>query len=154
MDQKRYNTKVLTTFFRDYIIAENLSKSTVLNYTSDLEHFMGWVGLKIGSVAVISNKDKYLLENLFQLISEYKKYLLYQNTTISTFLRRMSSLRKFSQICKELRLIDKGIYERILVLTQEKKPNLRSWTELISSFKKENPNTFDKESLFDIANTS
>lgn len=153
---KHYNNDLLTTFFRDYMLAENMSRSTVRNYISDFDHFMAWVSFNLSITNSSEIIDlKYISTKLLDIISLYTLYLEKGNNPLSTFLRKLYCLRKFGQFCLEMKVIDKLTYEHLLEITKVKVSSNKSWSQILSSFEKEvSSNKYTKEILYELKNSN
>lgn len=106
----KYNLYNLEASFRNFLVAENVSSSTLKNYLSDFRYFCGWyespkkiegdkdvTNLNLASLADLVRE----LPNLVRIdvISEYKKYLQENKLPFKTVNRRLSTLRKFCSFC-------------------------------------------------------
>lgn len=100
-----YNLYNLEPNFKKFLIAENVSRSTLKNYLSDFRHFAGWLcnnksfkSLSLSSSPLSSPAD--LLKHIdFSFIESYKLYLIKANIPIKTINRRLSALRRFFKYC-------------------------------------------------------
>lgn len=79
-----YNPKEIEAIFRKRLVAENKSKITIKNYTSDIRHFLGWLSYDFKRF----NKHG---------VIAYKKYLIESKLPSRTINRRLSAIRKFSR---------------------------------------------------------
>lgn len=135
MATKHYNTYPITTFFRDYLLAGNVSRVTTSNYMSDFNHFMGWVSLNL-NLKVSGNRldNEYVAAHIICMVTGYKAYLVTKTSNVSTFTRKMYSLRKFCQACRETELISEGMYQELVVLTRKSLYQELSWADIEIEF--------------------
>ncbi|HJX45979.1 MAG TPA: site-specific integrase, partial [Patescibacteria group bacterium] len=92
----------ITEKFNAYLQGLNLSKKTLINYLSDLNHFKVWLIAKIlnlgSSAENLTECVPFINKNL---ADEYKTYLINQNTPEKTINRRLSTLRRFDKFLLE-----------------------------------------------------
>lgn len=106
-----YNLYNLEPNFKNYLIAENVSTSTLKNYLSDFRHFAGWLSnnksFKSSSLSnsSLSSPTDVLKLIDFSFIECYKLYLIKANIPIKTINRRLSTLRRFFKYCTNQNLI-------------------------------------------------
>lgn len=88
--------------FFDYLLNRGISKKSLKNYKSDLNHFLGWSYLRVqswGSYATTLDQLIPLLSN--KLAQEYKLYLSNNKIPIRTINRRLSTIRHLSRFLYE-----------------------------------------------------
>ena len=85
-----YNLYNLEPQFRSFLIAENISNLSLINYLSDFRHFAAWFEAKIN----IKPDSEYLSLLNYEAIDQYKTYLFESNIPLKTINRRLSTLRK------------------------------------------------------------
>ena len=86
-----YNLYNLEPQFRSFLVAENISNLTLINYLSDYRHFAAWFEAKINIKEGINFMD--LIS--FDTVNQYKSYLFESGIPLKTINRRLSTLRKF-----------------------------------------------------------
>jgi len=94
--------------FKIYLKINNFSPTTCRNYLSDLNHFLGWLELKIRGLNLPFPKEEKEIINFYfnrKFISEYKNFLLLNSLPLSTINRRLSTLRTFGDFCLAQNLI-------------------------------------------------
>lgn len=92
----------LPNIFKNYLVVEGYSPVTVRNYLSDLNHFLGWLELRLRSQNLPFSQDE--IENISlyfnsQKVENYKSFLLKNGLPSSTVNRRFSTLRTFARFC-------------------------------------------------------
>jgi site-specific recombinase XerD len=86
-----YNLYNLEPQFKTFLVAENISNLTLINYLSDFRHFAAWFEAKINLKTEIDFID---LIN-YDTVNQYKSYLFESSIPLKTINRRLSTLRKF-----------------------------------------------------------
>lgn len=106
-----YNLYNLEPNFKNFLIAENVSRSTLKNYLSDFRHFAGWLSnnqsyksLSLSNSSLSSPTDVLKLID-FSFIEFYKLYLINAHIPIKTINRRLSAIRCFFKYCINQNLI-------------------------------------------------
>lgn len=89
----QYNLYNFEASFRNYLLAENVSRITLKNYLSDFRYFAGWMS----SINVKYSSLEDILS--LKLLDEYKTYLIDSQAPIKTINRRLSTTRKFCSFC-------------------------------------------------------
>ena len=92
----------LPKIFKNYLVLEGYSPVTVRNYLSDLNHFLGWLELRLRSRNLPFSQDE--IENISQYfntqtVEAYKNFLFKNHLPVSTANRRLSTLRAFAKFC-------------------------------------------------------
>lgn len=82
----------IKTNFRKYLQDQQLAKSTIKNYVSDLRHFLDWLASSHQQVNI--NNFNY---NQFRA---YKNYLSQNDVGRSVVRRRLAGLKKFGEFLK------------------------------------------------------
>lgn len=88
--------------FSTYLKLQGASSVTCRNYLVDINHFLGWLELKIRGLNLPLFEDETKLISLYfteEFISEYKRFLLSNSLPFSTINRRLSALRTFGRFC-------------------------------------------------------
>ncbi len=121
--------------FLSYLAALNISPKSLKNYKSDLNHFTGWIILKVRSygayVESLSEAIPFLNKNL---IWNYKTYLLENSIPAKTVNRRLSTLRHLAKHLLASQALDFDFMEGVENTAQVKK-YLFSAHPLINGFK-------------------
>mgnify|MGYP001582817281 FL=1 len=92
----------LPKIFEIHLKTKGSSKPTVKNYLSDLNHFFGWLELKLKSRNLpFSREDQesFFLYFTEETVEDYKNFLRANQIPTSTTNRRLSTLRTFSKLC-------------------------------------------------------
>lgn len=99
-----YNPKAVTFknllhSFKEYLLAEKISKGSVRSYLSDIRHFFAWLSSFLQSHHLVDSGDLSPLDLINQVnkkvLETYKQNQLDNNVPIKTINRRFSSLRRF-----------------------------------------------------------
>lgn len=95
------NIRFSQVAFENYLEYElKVSRKTIRNYRSDLNHFLAWSTFKLQTLGKRINNTEDVLPHLsFSLLESYKHFLLTNKVPSSTVNRRLSALRNF---CKYL----------------------------------------------------
>ncbi len=105
---KGYNVAYLEALFKDYLLAENVSKITAKNYICDIRHYLHWMLFNLSNNGlfsdVIEGDDITFLDCFISLsssesIERYLEYLKNNQTPVRSINRKLSSLRKFHKFC-------------------------------------------------------
>lgn len=100
--------------FIEYLDSLGLSKKSHKNYRSDLNHFSGWVILKIRSFgSYVENLTEAVPFLSKSLILEYNNYLSENNIPVKTINRRFSTLRHFAKFLTAQNLVDENFMDGI-----------------------------------------
>lgn len=91
MDKQAYNLDNYRQEFKQYLVAEKKSVSTIRNYLSDLRYFFGWLNVNIGALRLNQIKN--------ETIEAYRKSLIEDKAPKKTINRRLSTLRLFFKFC-------------------------------------------------------
>jgi len=104
---KAYNLDNIEASFREYLSAlnNNLSSTSIKNYTSDFKHFIGWIRVNAKRTKDKDSTDPPINQ---ESLRTYLQYLNSLELPMSTLSRRLSTLRKFIQFCEHNDL-DMGI---------------------------------------------
>ena len=92
----------LPKIFEIHLKIKGASKPTVKNYLSDLNHFLGWLELKLKSRNLpFSREDQesFFLYFTEEIVEDYKNFLRANQIPTSTTNRRLSTMRTFSKLC-------------------------------------------------------
>lgn len=87
----QYNSEAL---FKKSLLAENVSKSTIKNYLSDLRHYFGWLYQSVSKNSTSENLDVIALSTV-PTVKNYIASLSTNGIPEKTINRRLSTLRKF-----------------------------------------------------------
>lgn len=133
--------------FINYLDKLGITPATHKNYRSDLNHFTGWLILKVRSFgSFIENLTEgvpFLNKNIS---AEYKNYLIENNIPVKTINRRLSTLRHFSKFTVQSNLCDSDFMEEIenvsagMVKKQSKGPVIDDFKAFLEA-EKVSPNT-------------
>lgn len=101
--------------FKTYLKLQSVSPITVRNYLADLNHFLGWLELKVRSrnLPLLDEPEFIRLYFTENFIAEYKKFLLSNSLPSSTINRRLSALRTFGKFCQVQAWIEKNPAKRV-----------------------------------------
>lgn len=120
----QYNYTTIYEKFRFFLVAENVSSSTVKNYLSDVRYFFGWYQtyyLKNFPFVSFAN-DGFILnpeyERYVNICNTYCKYL--NDGPFSTLRRRIYGLKKFVLFCMNKGLIYPNIGSKVIKLLEQK----------------------------------
>ena len=103
-----YNKYNLEASFKNYLLAENISRLSVKNYMSDLRFFLGWLHNYSKNLPIIDdlsgvNEDVRNIDTLnqvtFENVEKFKNYLKGSNVPRQSINRRISTIRKFGEFC-------------------------------------------------------
>lgn len=93
--------------FLNYLANKNLSKHSLKNYKSDLNHFASWIVLKVRSYGSLVNSLEDALPFLSrETASEYKEYLSENKIPLKTINRRLSTMRHLAEFLVKENLCD------------------------------------------------
>ena len=100
--------------FFEYLNSLGLSAKSHKNYRSDLNHFSGWVILKVRSFgSYIENLTEAVPFISKNLILEYSNYLSENNIPVKTINRRFSTLRHFAKFLESQNMVDENFMEGV-----------------------------------------
>ncbi len=102
--------------FSTYLKLQGASSVTCRNYLVDINHFLGWLELKIRGLNLPLFEDETKLISLYfteEFISEYKRFLLSNSLPFSTVNRRLSALRTFGRFCLSQAWISENPAKRV-----------------------------------------
>ena len=124
-DNSNISSKKILDQFRQYLISEKKSHSTVKNYLSDLYHYFAW----------IANQTPYNTNHLEQVLSneELQNYITYQklvHTSTSVINRRQSSIKQLTSFCFDQGFIPKNPFA---IIVTEAKISRLAWFKRFSS---------------------
>ena len=150
----------LPNSFKTYLKLQSASPVTIRNYMVDINHFLGWLELKIRSRNLSSIQETEQLIRLYfttEFIGEYKKFLLANSFPSSTINRRLSALRTFGKFCLSQAWISENPARKVINVTLRGGVNNKATGEekILNEFKKSleaqktSPNTI-KNYLSDI----
>ena len=112
--------------FKDYLVAEKISKGSVRSYLSDIRHFFNWLSSFLNENHVFptmkqSNNEAITLLNYVnpKLLATYQAYQLDNNVPIGTINRRFSSLRKFGNFCQAQNWISMNAFDSLRNISQD-----------------------------------
>ncbi len=91
-----YNFHNIEATFKTYLLAENISASTLTSYLSDYRHYAGWITSYKKNIANSFELNELLNEVNFH---EYKEYQQASGIPEKTINRRFSTLRKLCSLC-------------------------------------------------------
>jgi len=94
-NSSRYNLYNLEPEFKKFLLAENVSPSTLKNYLSDFRFFAGWITKELR----FKNYELRIELLNKEHIEAYKAYLIQNNLPLKTINRRLSTVRKFCSFC-------------------------------------------------------
>lgn len=106
--EQGYNVAYLEALFKDYLLAEKVSRITAKNYLCDIRHYLHWMLFNLSSSGifadVIEGDDITFLDCFISLssvesVERYLDYLKLNQTPIRSINRKLSSLRKFHRFC-------------------------------------------------------
>ena len=104
----------METEFNKYLYNLGISSKSHKNYRSDLNHFTGWLILKIRSfgsyIQTLTEGIPFLSHDLGQ---EYKNYMIENNMPLKTVNRRLSTLRHLSRFLVSTQVIDSDFMQGI-----------------------------------------
>lgn len=107
--------------FNNYLQNLGISAKSHKNYRSDLNHFTGWLILKVRSfgsyVETLTQSIPFLSHELGQ---EYKNYMSENAVPMKTANRRLSTLRHLSRFLVSSQVIDANFMQGIENLTEAK----------------------------------
>jgi site-specific recombinase XerD len=123
-DNSNISSKKILDQFRQHLINEKKSHSTVKNYLSDLYHYFAW----------IANQTPYNTNHLEQVLSnqELQNYITYQklvHTSTSVINRRQSSIKQLTSFCFDQGFIPKNPFA---IIVTETKLSPLSWLKRFS----------------------
>ncbi len=124
-DNSNISSKKILDQFRQHLISEKKSHSTVKNYLSDLYHYFAW----------IANQTPYNTNHLEQVLSneELQNYITYQklvHTSTSVINRRQSSIKQLTSYCFDQGFIPKNPFA---VIVTEAKISRLAWFKRFST---------------------
>jgi len=94
--------------FENYLKEEvGISKNTLRFYRSDLYHFSGWLILTTRKMGIyVESLDEAIPYLKTPLATEYKEFLIKNNTPKATINRKLSSLRHLSRFLVAANILD------------------------------------------------
>lgn len=114
-----------------------VTKKTLRNYRSDLNHFIGWATLHLKSRGEKINQEEDLIPRLSSfLIAHYKGYHLENKIPASTTNRRLSTLRNFTSFLLEERLIEENPTTLIANIKDEAKDSAIGAEKILEDFER------------------
>ena len=126
-----YPQKVsLKTLFSDHLNKRGVSRNTLKNYLSDLNHFLEW--LKRQYSAGIADADSLVLSLKSEVGSSYFGYLLEKQSSRKTTNRRLSTFRQFAQFLVNEQILDFDISRGVKNIRKSPKPR----DEILKAFRK------------------
>ncbi len=105
-----FSSKKILDQFKQHLISEKKTHSTVKNYLSDLYHYFSW----------IANHTPYNTHHLEQVLSNeqllgYVAYLKLTHTSTSVISRRQSSIKKLTHYCFQQGFIPHDPFELVAI---------------------------------------
>ena len=126
--------------FSTYLKLQGASSVTCRNYLVDINHFLGWLELKIRGLNLPLFEDETKLISLYfteEFISEYKRFLLSNSLPFSTVNRRLSTLRTFGRFCLSQAWISENPAKRVPNVTLGQTTNNKQQSEeILEEFKR------------------
>lgn len=126
--------------FSTYLKLQGVSPVTCRNYLVDINHFLGWLELKIRGLNLPLFEDETKLISLYfteEFISEYKRFLLSNSLPFSTVNRRLSTLRTFGRFCLSQAWISENPAKRVPNVTLRQTTNNKQQSEeILEEFKR------------------
>ena len=125
MQKIEQKDKIILNFL-EYLKDIKLSNKTYKNYKSDINHFTGWLTLKLRTWGITAE----MLSETVPFITsktahEYKLYLVDNNISASTVNRRLSTLRHLAKFMTEIQVLDFNFTQNVenMSLTKIEKGN-------------------------------
>jgi site-specific recombinase XerD len=134
MSNVLYYQSKLEAFFQSFLVSNNKSNKTIVNYKSDLKHFLSWLNDFFLKLEInFSGETDLLLQILPQTINDYLNWQKNSHIPIASINRRLSSIRLFFLAAKTLGLINSDPTETISNVTELPKTRPKSDT-IINKF--------------------
>lgn len=93
--------------FIEYLNSLGVSKNSIKFYRSDLNHFTGWLLLRIRALGILAEDFTQAIPFLKpSFTQEYKKYLVKNTNATKTINRRLSTLRNLSRFLLESQILN------------------------------------------------
>lgn len=92
---KQCNLYNIEADFKNYLLSNKFSRTSINNYLADLRHFISWLLMTLKSQGLVF-EAKHLNSKAFIL---YRKSLENDNLPVKSINRRLSSLRTFIRFC-------------------------------------------------------
>jgi len=129
----RHTTTNIRKVFKDYLGSQDISKISIKNYISDINHFSSWFIFKIktwgASPETLSETIPFITKGT---ASKYKSFLIKKNISSKTINRRLSTLRHFGRFLYSIESLDYNFAKNIKnTKSTDKKSKIGS---LISQF--------------------
>jgi len=108
--------------FVNYLGSFSLSNKSLKNYKSDLNHFTGWIILKIRSFGSYADTLTEAIPFISrELAKEYKNYMIENSISPKTINRRLSTARHLSKYLHSNEILDIDFMEQIENISSAKK---------------------------------
>lgn len=115
------NFDKLTNKFFQYLSSLGISSKTHKNYKSDVNHFTGWLLLKLKTLGIAAEELSETLPFISKKTAkEYKDYLSQNNISTKTINRRLSTLRHLGRFLLETQILDFNFSEEISNISSKK----------------------------------
>lgn len=122
--------------FINYLTNKNLSKKSLKNYKSDINHFTSWLIMKVRTYGSFVESLEETLPFLSQdTASEYREYLEKNKIPLKTINRRLATLRHFSNFLIEENLITYNFMDGIQNKKHHKISKDNTLLPLVNDFK-------------------
>jgi len=144
---KGYNEYNLQTIqllseFKSHLKASSKTLITIKNYLSDIRHFLGWV---ISNEAQTDEQEPNLINHFTPTTpSEYKNYLIANETPVSTINRRFTTVRLFLYWMYKQNLINQDLSVDLSNIYPDRPVKKASTKEIIASLMSEYEETIDE----------
>jgi len=88
--------------FKDYLVSQGISYSSLKYYLSDLNHFFGWFIFRLRSLGIYTDSAEECLPYISSKIGvDYLDFLTTNKNSVKTINRRLSTLRHLSRFLVE-----------------------------------------------------
>lgn len=119
--ENNFNFDKLTNKFFQYLSSLGISNKTHKNYRSDINHFTGWLLLKLKTFGIAAEELSEALPFISKkTATEYKDYLSQNNISRKTINRRLSTLRHLGRFLLETQILDFNFSEEISNISARK----------------------------------
>lgn len=124
------------TDFLNYLANLKISKKSLKNYKSDINHFYSWLVLKVRSfgsyIESLEQAGPFLSDNTAK---DYRSYLQNNSIPLKTINRRLSTLRHFARYLKLNGTMSSDFMKGIENITAQKISKSISMLPLVDKFK-------------------
>lgn len=94
-----YQAEIVSSF-EAFLVGQQASKKTLLNYLSDVRHFLRWIPSRIRqSEEESGSKETFVRSVKTEHVQSYKQDLLLSRVPATTVNRRLSAIRMFFRFC-------------------------------------------------------